>query len=179
MAQKELLNYIRDNCIKRGTYTLSSGIKSDMYIDIKKALTHPRYLYLISDLIMSEINSDVDAIAGMEFGALPIVFSCVSLSGCFQYGSLFGISIRKNDKEYGDKKRIIGLENLCEKSKICIVEDVMTTGNTVLRCIELLENEGHEIAQVISVIDRSQNQLVKINLKNYMYKSLFGINDVS
>jgi len=174
----ELKKYIMDNCVKRGEYTLSSGVKSDTYVDVKKALTHPRYLYMISDLMMSSIDKDVNVVAGVEFGALPIVFSCATLSGCFQYNSLFAVSVRKDEKTYGDKKRIVGLDNIEKGSKVCIVEDVVTTGGTVLRCAKLLEARGYEIVQIMSVIDRRMDPVRRDQIGKYKFISLFNLEDI-
>jgi len=137
--------------IKFEDFTLVSGIDSKYYIDIKKAITKPKILNLIRrhiiDIIV-ENNIKADYIACVELGAVPIGVA-VSLET-----ELPLIIIRKAQKDYGIKNRIVGD---VEKGKVALfVEDVTTTGGSIISAVQILRNEGMIIEKVISVVDRDE-----------------------
>jgi orotate phosphoribosyltransferase len=137
--------------IKFGDFTLASGKKSKYYIDIKKASANPRILKLIASEIAEKIkiNSiDADYIGCVALGGVPIAVA-VSLET-----DLPLIIIRKEAKEYGTKGQIVG--DFIQNSRVLMVEDVATTGGSVLKAIKLLREEGLIITNVIVVVDREE-----------------------
>ena len=137
--------------IKFGDFTLASGKKSKYYIDIKKASAIPKILKLIASEIAEKIkvNSiDADYIGCVALGGVPIAVA-VSLET-----DLPLIIIRKEAKEYGTKGQIVG--DFIKNSKVLMVEDVATTGGSVMKAIKLLRDEGLIIKDVIVVVDREE-----------------------
>jgi orotate phosphoribosyltransferase len=137
--------------IKFGDFTLASGKKSKYYIDIKKASAIPRILKLIACEIAEKIkiNSiDADYIGCVALGGVPIAVAA-SLET-----NLPLIIIRKEAKEYGTKGQIVG--DFIKNSRVLMVEDVATTGGSVLKAIKLLREEGLIIGEVIVVVDREE-----------------------
>lgn len=137
--------------IKFEDFTLVSGVESKYYIDIKKAITKPRILGIIRRRIIDiivENNIKADYVACVELGAVPIGVAVSLATG------LPLIIIRKVQKDYGIKNRIVGdIEN----GKIALfVEDVTTTGSTIINAVQVLRKEGMIIQKVVSVVDRDE-----------------------
>ena len=132
-----------------GDFTLASGAKSSYYIDIKKASTNPRVLYLISQLMamkMQDLNIRPDRIAGVVLGSVPLA-AALSLATGVPY-----VMIRKEKKDHGTGKLIEG--DLEAGDRVLVVEDVITTAGSSIKAIETLRASGAVVSDVISVIDR-------------------------
>ena len=133
MPTKEyLIDLLKENEVfLQGDFTLSSGKKSDYYINMKKAITDPEILSTISKLITDQISDDnIDKVAGPALGAVPIA-TAVSLES-----KLPLLMIRKEKKGYGTSKLIEG--ELNEGDDVIVVEDVSTTGGSFPRIRVLL-----------------------------------------
>ena len=143
MKIEELL--IASGAVKFGNFTLSSGKKSDYYVDIKSAVASS------SDLlkeICNRMSEKVTAgkVAGVELGAVPLL-----AASAYTLGLPFVI-IRKEEKSHGVKDPIIG--SIAAGETIDIIEDVVTTGASVLRAARLLRGRGAVVRRVICVVDR-------------------------
>jgi orotate phosphoribosyltransferase len=137
--------------IEFGDFTLASGKKSRYYVDIKKASTNPELLKLIAARVSETMklhSINADYIGGVALGGVPIAVS-VSL----ETGSPI-LMIRKEAKEYGTKGQIVG--DVIPGSKVVLVEDVTTTGGSVIKAIQALRDEGLIIRYVITVVDREE-----------------------
>ncbi len=149
---------------KTGEFTLSSGKKSNFYIDCRKITLHPEGSRLIAKIIMDKIkNLKVDAIGGLTLGADPITSSVVSIS------DIPGFIVRKKTKEHGTKQKIEG--HIKSGWNVVVVEDVATTGASALQAIEAVEAAGAKVVKVISVVDREEG--AKETLKNYDSDPIF------
>lgn len=139
------------NAIRFGDFTLASGKKSKYYIDIKKAITRPDILKIISRHIVIEMTNrgiKPDYIACVELGGVPIG-TIVSVET-----ELPLIIIRKEEKSHGLKGRIVGDPE--QKKVALLVEDVTTTGSSVVSAANVLRNEGLIVKTVISIVDRDE-----------------------
>jgi len=161
---------LSENCIKKGNFILASGEPSDFYIDIKSLLLHPFYLKKVAEMILSRVDEKVNVVAGVELGAVPIVSAMIVLSG-----NHHGLIVRKDKKAYGIGDRLIG--TIPPKSKILFVEDVVTTGGSVLNAINLLKETEHEVIQVLSIFDRGHSSKKKKLLPNYNF--LFNMESIN
>ena len=136
--------------IEYGTFYLASGKESNYYINTKKAITDPRVLSIISKKVIENIPTllcRVDGIAGVEIGGVPIA-TAVSLE-C----GLPLIIVRKKSKSYGIGNSFIGD---VEGKSIVMVEDVTTTGSSVIKGIEKIRDSCGIIDTVITVADRDE-----------------------
>lgn len=159
MRYKELENKLLEcGIITFEDITLVSGNESKYYIDIKKGITKPLILniirrHIIEIIIKNKIKADF--IVCVELGGVPIG-TAVSLAT-----GLSLIIIRKAQKEYGIKNRIVGD---IEKGKIALfLEDVTTTGGSVVSAVQVLRNEGIIVKNVISVVDRDEGAEEALN----------------
>lgn len=143
--------------IKFGDFTLASGKKSSYYVDIKKASTNPELLKLIASRIseIMKIHSITpDYIGGVALGGVPIAVSVSLETG------LPLLMIRKEAKDYGTKGQIVG--DVLPGREVILVEDVTTTGGSVIKAIHALRDEGLVIHRVITVVDREEGASGKL-----------------
>ena len=152
--------------VKRGEFTLASGKKSDYYINIKEVYTKPEVLKEIA-VKMAEIieGKKIDKIAGVAIGAIPIA---VALS--LQTGIPFVI-VRKEKKNHGTSSKIEG--EIKEGEKVVIVEDVTTTGGSVINAIEALRSLGCICKEALVVVDREEGAEENLKRKGVKLISLF------
>jgi orotate phosphoribosyltransferase len=145
--------------IKYGKFTLASGTESNYYIDKYLFETQPDILGPIALEISDMIDSNMlDVVAGPELGAVPLV-TAVSLTT-----GLNAAFIRKSEKDHGTKSRIEGV--LQSGQSVVLLEDVTTTGSTMLDSVDLIENTiGANIKRLIVIVDRNEGAVE--NFKNH------------
>lgn len=156
---RSLAEALKDcKAIRFGDFTLASGKKSRYYIDIKKASTNPGVLKCIAIEIkekIQEISIQGDYIGCVALGGVPIAVA-VSLETGMPL-----VIVRKETKDYGTKGQIIGDPK--PGSSVILVEDVTTTGGSVLKAIEILKEEGLEVHYVLVVVDREEGASGNLN----------------
>lgn len=133
--------------VKFGKFVLTSGKESDYYVDIKRASTNPRILSLIAEEMSKHLEGE-DKIAGLELGAVPIAVS-LSLKTGIPY-----LIVRKEKREHGTGKQVEG--ELRKGESVVVVEDVTTTGGSVVNTVEILREEGGLVEKVLTVVDREE-----------------------
>lgn len=132
--------------VKYGEFTLTSGKKSNYYVDIKLASTNPDVLKTIAERMAAHV--DGDKIAGMELGAVPLA-TAVSLETGLPF-----LMIRKEKKGHGTGSRIEG--ELEKGEKVVVVEDVTTTGGSSVETVNVLREAGAIVEKVLVVVDREE-----------------------
>jgi len=137
---------IECGAIKFGEFVLASGKKSKYYVDIKKASTKHEILELMGTMLAEKVKGDL--LAGVELGAVPLT-AITAIKAKKDY-----LIIRKEKKGYGTSKLIEG--DYKEGQEVDIIEDVVTTGGSVLRAIKLLRDAGLKVNRVICVVDREE-----------------------
>jgi len=149
-----LKQLIRERCIKilGHDVTLSSGETTNYYYDVK-GLFDGEGLNLLGELMLAEISKfNPKSVGGLEVGAIPLISVIVALD-YYRKISRTGVSgfyVRKSIKEHGLQKKIEG--NI--QDPVAIVEDVMTTGNSIKLAIDAVKEQGASVVGVVCVIDR-------------------------
>ena len=131
--------------VRRGDFLLASGVRSSVYVDIKSALTDPGVLSALSLEIAGRCGFEV--VAGVAVGGIPIAVA-VSLAA----GKPYAI-VRREEKGHGTGGRIIG--EVAGLSTL-LVEDVTTTGGSVLSAVRILREAGARVDTVITIVDREE-----------------------
>ncbi len=160
-------------CIKYGDFILASGKKSKYYVDIKKASTDPRMLKLIAQHIthILKLHSIYpDYIGCVALGGVPIAVAVSLETG------LPLLLIRKETKEYGTKGQIVG--EIERGKSVLLVEDVTTTGNSVLKAIKILRYEGLVIQHVIAIVDREEGAFKNLEGVDVEFIPLVSISEL-
>ena len=148
--KEELLEQLKKFAYKKGEFTLSSGKKSDHYVNCKPVTLTGRGLTLASLLMLKEVETDY--VAGLTLGADPLV-SGVSLVSALDGRMVNGLIVRKEAKGHGTQAWIEGL--LPPKgTKITVLEDVVTTGGSAIKAVEKLRDAGYVVDRVVSIVDR-------------------------
>jgi orotate phosphoribosyltransferase len=146
-----LLAELREHALVIGEVTLSSGQTAQYYVDVKRAILRPPGFRAVGRLIAAEASErDAGAVGGMTMGADPLASAALGAEGG---EGLVAFFVRKERKEHGLQRWIEG-PLLDPGTRCLVVEDVVTTGGSTVRAIERIREEGHEVAGVVSVVDR-------------------------
>lgn len=134
--------------VKFGDFTLSSGRKSNYYVDKYIFETNPKCLDVIGDRIAGMIPAGSQRLAGIEIGSIPIAAVASVRSG------MPFVIVRKEKKGYGTNKLVEGVFSPGEK--VLVVEDVVTTAKGALGAVHTLREAGLVVDTVICIVDREE-----------------------
>ena len=179
--EKLLLDLLKANAYKKGDYTLSSGRKSEHYVNCKPVTLTGEGLGAVCALMLEYIDDDVAAVGGLTLGADPLVvgLSQVIFGGTQGKTSVDALIVRKKQKGYGANAWIEG--KLPPKgSKVVVLEDVTTTGGSALIAVEKLRDAGYIVERIITIIDRQVDGEADAKMKeaNIELISLFTLQDL-
>lgn len=157
-------------------FKLASGKESPYYLDCRKITLYGPTYKLIGELFWEALRAfPIEGVAGMSIGADPIV--CAILSSAQAEGvNLEGLLIRKEPKKYGTAKQIEG--HFYPHMKIALVEDVVTTGGSLMKAIEACERENLEIVKVLSLVDREEGGKARLKEAGYELFSFFTLSEI-
>ncbi len=145
---KALADMLRKTgAVKYGDFTLSSGRKSDYYVDKYVFETNPSCLEAIGDRIAG-MAGGVQRLAGIEIGSIPLAAISSVKSG------IPFVIVRKEKKGYGTNRLIEGVYS--EGEKVLVIEDVITTGKGALGAVRVLREAGLIVDRVVCVVDREE-----------------------
>lgn len=168
-----LKEFIRKYGIVFRHVKLSSEKETDYYYDIKKVAFHPKGIHLLGNLLLTEISKyRPKSVGGLEIGAAPLITSVMikSTMDWKDRNGLNGFLIRKNPKKHGLEKKIEGILD----SPVVIVDDVVTSGQSIKDAIDAVNAEGFNVKSVVCVIDREEEGTVNIlKQNNIRYSALF------
>ncbi len=154
-----VLNAIKTLCYEKKEFTLASGKKSDFYIDLRRISFDGEYLSHIGKLLYGEIKNMEDlkfsVIAGVPVGGIPLI-SAILAAGFLDNKPLKSVVIRKEKKEYGKGNLIEPVQFLSKGSNILIIEDVVTTGGSILKAVKNAREEGYEVTDAVCMVDRQE-----------------------
>lgn len=143
------LELFRTGCVKFGEFTLKSGRKSPVYVDLRGLVSHPSALRLAGEALVEALRPlTFDRIAGLPYAGLPLAVSA-SLAG-----ELPMLYARKEAKEYGTKKRVEGVYE--PGMTVALIDDVITDGGAKLELVEPFLAEGLQVRDCVVLIDREQ-----------------------
>lgn len=143
------------NSILRGKFTLASGKESGYYIDARLTTLDPEGVSLVAGIFLEEIFKDprINAVGGPTMGADPIVGALIAES--HRTGRpLRGFLVRKKEKDHGTGKLIEG--GLRPGDVAAVVEDVVTTGGSVVTAIDAVKSIGAEVRKALVIVDREE-----------------------
>jgi len=148
-ARQRLIDELRAHALVVGEVVLTSGQVAQYYVDAKRAILRPAGFAALAELVAGYAREwSATAVGGLTMGAdAP---ACAALAGGAEVTAFF---VRKETKQHGLQRRIEG-PPLRSGERCLIVEDVVTTGGSTLQAIEAVREAGHQIAGVITVLDR-------------------------
>ncbi|CAG1003530.1 orotate phosphoribosyltransferase [Anaerolineales bacterium] len=155
-------------CIKFGEFTLKSGLKSPIYIDLRRIITYPKLLEQIGAAYLPILaNLKFDRIAGLPYAAIPIA-TAISLQGGYPM-----IYPRKEVKTYGTKAEIEGDFNAGET--IAVIDDLATTGGSKFEAIEKLTGVGLKVKDIVVLVDRQSGARESLEQAGYAMHAVLTI----
>jgi uridine monophosphate synthetase len=155
-------------CIKFGEFTLKSGLKSPIYIDLRRIITYPKLLQQIAEAYLPVLRPlSFDRIAGLPYAAIPIA-TAVSLQGNYPM-----IYPRKEVKTYGTKAEIEGDFHAGET--VVVIDDLATTGGSKFEAIEKLTAVGLKVKDVVVLVDRQSGAKESLEQAGYSMHSVLTI----
>ncbi len=150
-ARADLLAELREHALVIGEVQLTSGRRAQYLVDAKRAILRPRGFGALAELVAGQARTwGATAVGGMTMGADPI--ACAALAGGAGVKAFF---VRKEAKQHGLSRRIEG-PPLLAGERCMLVEDVVTTGGSAIRALEVLHAEGHRVCGVLAICDRLQ-----------------------
>ena len=183
-----LEQFLKDNCVLRDRqYILASGESSDVYIDARLATLDPEGSSLISSIFLEEIEKRENVAAvgcAWSVGGATILSAVIAKSFT---GSkpLNGLIVRTGSKTYGTEKIIEGnLNGLYVEGEIpsgqnmIMVEDVVNTGESILKAIDHLKKRNVNVSSVFSVVDRGKETEKMFEQEGYEFFSIFKLADL-
>jgi orotate phosphoribosyltransferase len=150
--RQELLRLLATKSFRLGDFKLSSGGRSDYYIDCRTTTLDARGAQLTGQVFLEEIRHrgwNPEAIGGLTMGADPIVVAVSVISG-----ALNGFLIRKAEKQHGTGQRVEGFRGT--GARVVIVDDVCTTGASTIQAIEAAREFGFEVVGVMCLVEREE-----------------------
>jgi len=174
--RERLKEIILEKSVFFGDFTLSSGKKSNFYIDARISTLFPESAFLIGEIMFEILQKyKIDAVGGYSIGADPIVSSIAVISH-IKGKPIPAFIIRKEEKAHGRGKAIEG--NFSEGMKVAVVDDVITTGGSILKGINKVKELGGEALVALSVIDREEGGSQKIKDMGIDFYSIFNLQNL-
>lgn len=174
--KERLLELIKKEAFSLRPVVLSSGKKSNYYVDCRMITLHPEGATLVAEIFFDMLDGrDFDALGGLTMGADPIAGAFAVVS--FQHNKpKQGFIVRKEQKKHGTQKLVEG--PLKSGSKVVVVDDVATTGDSLLAAIDAVEAFGCIVVGVLVVVDRMEGAKEKLAGRGYILESIFTIEDL-
>ena len=182
MFRDRLLKDLQTDSYRKGDYTLSSGKKTDHYVNCKPVTLSGEGSILVGTLLLDLVEDETLAVAGLTLGADPLVTSVAMTSWLdnTKRTKLDALIIRKEVKDHGTTSQIEGMLPV-KGCKICVLEDVVTTGESAMKAVRVLREAGYKVEQVLSIVDRQENDEADdlFEKENIEFVSLFTLDDLS
>lgn len=172
-AKHRLARLLLELSYVEGDFTLTSGLKSDYYFDCKQTALHPEGAVLIGNLFLEMLAPlNVRGVGGMTLGADPLV-SAVTVMSHLRSTPLPGFIVRKQAKGHGTNAFLEGMANFRPGQPVAMLEDVVTTGGTLVTACERVRDAGLDIVAVCCVLDREQGGAERLAQAGFSLQSIF------
>lgn len=173
-----LLELLRARSLRTGDFVLASGARSSYYIDARLTTMSGSGQLLIGRRGLDELETRgwaPDTVGGLTLGADPVAYA-IAHAAAAAGRTIDAFTVRKQAKEHGTGRLIEG--NLREDSRVLIVEDVITTGQSALRAIQAVEDAGARVIGVLAVVDREEGGRQRIEAEGHTVAALFTASEL-
>ena len=167
----------RTRAVLYGDFTLASGRKSDYYFDSKELTLHPDGAEFVAFQLLRKLEEKgIVVVGGTAYGAIPIVSHLCLYSKISGKSPVSAFYHRKESKEHGRyKNNVVDGKVPVKGTTVAIVEDVVTSGKSLLYAIALAEEIGCEVSDALVLVDRDEGGREAVEEKGYKFWSLFTV----
>lgn len=171
--KRRLARLLMEKSYKEGSFLLASGKRSDYYFDCRVTALSAEGSWLIGSLFNKLLAPvDISGVGGMTLGADPLVSATTVIS--YETGkNLNGLLVRKETKGHGMGQFVEGLGNFSKGDRVAMLEDVVTTGGSLLKACEKVRDCGLEIVSVCCILDREEGGRLALSNAGYNLMSLY------
>jgi orotate phosphoribosyltransferase len=168
--KKELAHKLFDiGVIKFGDFVLKSGVRSNNYVDMRLAISYPDILQQLACRLIQQ-TYEAELLCAVPYAAVPLATTLSLVSRRPM------VMARKEAKNHGTKKMIEGA--YIPGQSCLIVEDVVTTGASILETIKVVEEAGLKVKSIVAIIDRQQGGEENITSAGYNFHALFTLQEL-
>lgn len=175
-VRDRLLDLLCTTAYREGDFLLSSGQRSTYYINGKQVTLHPQGALAVGRVLLPMLSDDTVAVAGLTLGADPIV-TATSVVAAYENRSIAALIVRKEAKGHGTQAYIEGL-TLPQKSRVVVLEDVVTTGQSAMKAVDRLRDAGYLVDQIIALVDRQQGGAEFYQQQGIEFQTVYTIMDL-
>lgn len=170
------MKLIKSQAFLDGEVSLSSGKKSDYYIKLLRVLNNPFGLRYIVDLLIEEIRGvpSFNGVGGIALGGAPLVYGFLA-----KWPAAYGFMVRTDDKTHGVKEMVeLPARKVMVGWKVVLFDDVITSGESLLKGWKLCEGRGLDVVKTIVVVDRQEGGIENCAAQGLKVTSLFTIDEI-
>src|SRR5581483_11696831 len=150
--------------------------ESDFYLDLKPTMFDPAGASLLGQLILAKVaDLKVDAVGGLELGAVPLVVATVMASAATAH-PIPGFFVRKAVKDHGTKKRVEATVDIKGKT-VAILDDVTTTGGSAMEAVTAARDAGANVVLVLAIVDRREGATEFYQQQGIPFDWLFRVDE--
>jgi orotate phosphoribosyltransferase len=160
---------LSSGAVRFGQFTLTSGLTSNVYIDVKRAWTDPARLTVMAEALARRVG-DADRLAGMELGAVPLVVATALRTGR-PY-----LIIRKGARDHGTRQRYEG--DIPSGSRVLLIEDASSTGGSALESVQIIREAGGVVTRALVVVDRDMGAIERLRTEGIALEPLVTLAEI-
>lgn len=171
--KRQLARLLMEKSYREGDFILASGRRSDYYFDCRVTALNAEGSWLIGNLFNDLLHDlDVVGVGGMTLGADPLTTATTVVS--HERGRpLHGFLVRKEAKGHGTGQYVEGMGNFAPGARVAILEDVVSTGGSLLKAAERAQEAGLVVVAACGVLDRCEGGADAIRAAGYELRTLF------
>ncbi len=171
-ARAQLLEKIKELAVVRGQVTLSSGLTSDVYVDLRRVTLDGAAAPLVGQVMLDLTKEfEFDAVGGLTLGADPVALSMVHAAAAAGR-RLDAFVVRKQGKAHGLQRQIEGPD--IAGRRVLAVEDTSTTGGSVLQAVAAMRAAGAEVVAVAQIVDRATGAGERVQQAGLPYRFAYA-----
>lgn len=174
----QLADLLRTNSIRTGDFVLASGRRSGYYVDGRRTTMSGAGQLLIGRLGLTALDAhgwSPSAVGGLTLGADPVAYA-IAHAAADAGRELDAFTVRKEAKPHGAGRQVEG--PIEPGDPVVVIEDVITSGASALRAIDVLEAFGASVLGVLCVVDREEGGRAAIEAAGYTLVALFGVSQL-
>lgn len=173
--RRRAFELIKQRSFQRREVVLSSGKKSNYYLDMKPTMLHPEGAGLLCELMFPRLTKGptVDYVGGLEIGAVPLISALAAFS-FFKGRPIPAFFVRKEVKAHGTRRRIEGVADGELRGKnVVILEDVTTEGSSAMAAVQAAREADANVLSVLSIVDRESGAAELFEQEGIAFEALF------